>query len=236
MHRDLLAAGRAGQPVRTEPAKPRRHRPGHLRRARRAAPLQGADSGLAGRRIRDRGAPVDRHHRHRPRPLRHHRLARHPQHPPVYAGRPDLRAQRRPRRAGHHRRAAARDRYRRFGIGRHRLRARVRLDHRLDPGPRRRHHRGARRRHAMARRARSDLRGQRAAEHGHRHVGAALPANPRALRLGSIRRCGVPRPRIRLAHHTNSRALRAPVHAAVGGVRHRTHGRRPALAPSSPAS
>lgn len=40
---------------------------------------------------------------------------------------------------------------------------------------------GSARRHALARRQRADLRGQRAAVHGHRHVGAALPGHPRAV-------------------------------------------------------
>ena len=41
-------------------------------------------------------------------------------------------------------------------------------------------------------------------------------------------------PRIRFAHQANSRTVRASVHAAVGGVRHRADGRRPALASAGP--
>ena len=43
---------------------------------------------------------------------------------------------------------------------------------------RRRRDSGSGRRHEMAGGECADLRGQRAAEHGHRHVGAALPGNP----------------------------------------------------------
>ena len=115
------------------------------------------------------------------------------------------------------------------GAGPNRLRAGVRVDHRLDPRPRRRRLRRAGRRHALAGGQRADLCGQRAAEHGHRHVGAALPGNPRAVPAGPARRRCI-RSRIRLAHQANSRAVGASVHAAVGGVRHRADGRRPALA------
>ena len=147
LHRDVLVAGRAGQPGRAEQEKPGRHGPGRLRRARPAAATQGADSGLAGRRLRHRSASDDRHDVHRPCPLCDDRVARRPQHPPVFAGRPDLRAQRRARGPGRPRCTAARGRHRRPGFGPDRFRAGVRLDHRLDPRPGRRRDRGSGRRH-----------------------------------------------------------------------------------------
>ena len=92
----------------------------------------------------------DRHHLHRARPLRDDRIARRRQHPPVPAGRPDLRAQRCARGPRCPRRAAARGRHRRPGTGPDRFRAGVRVDHRLDPGARRRRDRRPGRRDALA--------------------------------------------------------------------------------------
>lgn len=209
LHRDVLAAERSGQPVGTKPQEPRRHGPRPFRPARPAPAAQGADRGVAGHPVRHRGAPADRHDLRRPRPLRDDGVAGCPQHAPVPAGRADLRPQRRGRGSRRHRRPAARARHPGSGVGPDRFGAGVRVDHRCDPSPRRRRDGRTRRRRAVARDQRAHLRGQRLAEHGHRHVGAALPAVARALSAGPPRR---PRRGFRPVHPAESapsRSIRA---------------------------
>ncbi len=73
----------------------------------------------------------------------------------------------------------------RTGIGADRFRAGVRVDHRVDPGARRRRDRRPGRRDALVGRQRADLRGQHSAEHGHRPVGPTLPGVARVVCVGS---------------------------------------------------